>query len=239
MKSRLYLLCTTSRTGSTHLCRLLAATGRLGSPEEFFNEPQMSQAMRHHNIPTERDYVTHIFNATSTPNGVCGIKLATDAFARLRHALGEHELQALAPKYIWLRRRDGLRQAISLYRAAASGVWHWPAGKPRPAADVPFDAARIRQCEAQIAAANAEWSQWFTATKITPLELWYENVALSAPAAIRAIARYVNAECVSVEHESAETMSPLQVLRDARTEHWVRRLQESRPQEDIHEAASA
>jgi LPS sulfotransferase NodH len=218
----LYLLCTTSRTGSTHLCQLLTSTGRLGSPDEYFNQPQMSQAMQQHRITQEQDYVQHILTTTSTPNGVCGIKLATDAFARLRSACHD-QLAELSPKYIWLQRRDVLRQAISLYRAQETGVWHWPAGESRPTADAAFDADRIRECEMQIAAANEEWSGWFAAAKVEPLQLWYEDVALSPPAAIRAIADSVNVQC-----GAQDIVSHLNVLRDARTEAWVRQLQPSR-----------
>ncbi len=220
MQRTLYLIATTSRSGSTHLCRMLTATQRLGEPAEYYNVRVRPERMKLWNAASDADYFQQVVSRTSTPNGVCGIKVATTAFEHLRASLGDG-FELLRPQYIWLRRRDALRQAISLYRAQATDVWHWHAGQPRPSTCPPLDVERIKQCRREIAAANDYWREWFAADDArAPLELWYEDVIADPQTAIAQICRHVGVS----ENNLPSPRSELCVMRDATTEDWLRRL---------------
>jgi LPS sulfotransferase NodH len=120
-------------------------------------------------------------------------------------------------RYIWLRRRDTLRQAISLYRAAATDIWHWPAGAPRPMACPVFDAERIEHCRREITIANDYWRDWFAGEAArSPLELWYEDISADPRAAIEHICRHIG---LSTENLPTP-QSKLCVMRDAVTDEW-------------------
>ncbi len=139
--------------------------------------------------------------------------------AHLRRELGPiYEL--LRPKYIWLRRRDAVRQAISLYRATATDVWHWHAGQPRPSACPPFDATRIAECRQQVEAANEQWAEWFAENEIEPLELWYEEVVAQPLDAILTVCRHTGVDAAGLPPPASD----LCVMRDAVTETWLRRM---------------
>ena len=220
MQRTLYIIATTSRSGSTHLCRMLTATRRLGEPAEYYNVRVRPERMKLWGAASAAEYFQQLLERTSTPNGVCGIKVATTAFEHLRASLGPG-FDLLRPKYIWLRRRDALRQAISLYRAQTTDIWHWHAGAPRPHACPEFDAARIEQCGREIASANDYWRDWFAGdTTRVPLELWYEDLIAAPHTAIERICKHTG---VSDENLPAAT-SELCVMRDEVTEQWVEHL---------------
>jgi LPS sulfotransferase NodH len=220
MLRKLYLIATTSRSGSTHLCRMLAATGRLGEPDEYYNPRLRPAWMKLWGATDDAEYFQQLVARTSTPNGVCGIKVATTAFEHLRTSLGT-SFDLLDVRYIWLRRRDTLRQAISLYRAESTDIWHWPAGAPRPTACPAFDAARIERCRREIDTANGYWRDWFAGeAALTPLELWYEDVTADPRAAIEQICRHIG-----VSNENLPTpRNELCVMRDETTDAWCAQL---------------
>jgi LPS sulfotransferase NodH len=221
MQHTLYLIATTSRSGSTHLCRMLTATQRLGEPAEYYNVRVRPERMKLWGAKSDRDYFEQVIQRTSTANGVCGIKVATAAFEILRSSLGE-EFDRLQPRYIWLRRRDTLRQAISLYRAQATDIWHWHAGQPRPTACPEFDAERIARCRREIESANDEWRAWFAGgAERQPLMLWYEDLIAEPAPIVAEICRHVGVS----DENLPPPRSDLQVLRDATTQAWLARLQ--------------
>ncbi len=77
VKRTLYIIATTSRSGSTHLCRMLTSTRRLGEPAEYYNVRVKPQRMKLWNVTSDLEYFQQVLLRTSTDNGVCGIKTAT------------------------------------------------------------------------------------------------------------------------------------------------------------------
>src|SRR5262245_10046452 len=110
-----YAICTAPRAGSNWLCQLLASTGVLGRPLEYFN----ASARRQLDDPTypddPRGQVARILTMGRTPNGVYGVKLFASQF---RAVAGSVRLSRELPglRFVYLRRRDVLGQAISWVR---------------------------------------------------------------------------------------------------------------------------
>ena len=216
MQRILYIIATTSRSGSTHLCRMLTSTRRMGEPAEYYNVRVKPDRMKLWNATTDLEYFQEMLRRTSTSNGVCGVKVATLAFEHLRGELGPI-FELVSPKYIWLRRRDTLRQAVSLYRAKETGVWHWYAGQAKPQAAVRFDAEKIDACRKQIEDANASWANWFAEQQFEPLKLWYEDYITSPCETIQTICRHVGVD----DRNLPPIKSDLRVMRDETTEQWI------------------
>ena len=219
MQRRVYIIATSSRSGSAHLCRMLTSTRRLGEPAEYYNVRVKPERMKLWNATSDFEYFREMLLRTSTDNGVCGIKVATGAFENLRSELGPM-FELLRPKYIWLRRRDVLRQAISLYRASETDVWHWHEGQAKPRAAVAFDAEKIESCRKQIEQANEAWASWIAEQEVEPLQLWYEDVVASPRDTIESICRYLGIN----EKNLPPIKSDLRVMRDEVTEDWRTRL---------------
>ena len=79
--------------------------------------------------------------------------------------------------WIWLERRDKVAQAVSRHRAEASGVWHLGI-EEAAAPKVPvYDFAAIDGYRRAAQADAAGWGRWFAERGLTPLRLWYEDLA--------------------------------------------------------------
>jgi LPS sulfotransferase NodH len=126
-------------------------------------------------------------------------------------------LSALLPKprFVWLRREDVLRQAISLARAKQTKAWN---ARKAPAIHAVFDFAQIDQCVGQIERANAFWKQWFSAQGIQVHQITYEQVVTDYQTTVRAVLAFVG--------QSPTTDIPLPTLprqADSLTEDWADR----------------
>ena len=135
-----YIICTNPRSGSWLLSEGLAATSIAGNPREWFNVQQEQATRAQWRIDNQTDltfegYLQAARLSSMTSNGISGIKLHYYQFADLprrmpprsrRGNLSPRELiSAMFPdaKYVWLTRRDKVRQAISLYLAYQTDQW--------------------------------------------------------------------------------------------------------------------
>ena len=78
-------------------------------------------------------------------------------------------------RFVWLRRRDVVAQAVSWAKAIQSGHWHhWD---PRPAVDVEFRSEAIDHLAREIRSHDAAWRRWFETNGIEPVLVTYEELA--------------------------------------------------------------
>jgi LPS sulfotransferase NodH len=124
-----------------------------------------------------------------------------DAVARLRGwahlALppGAADPQVLAAafpglRYVWLRRDDKLRQAISWWRAAATGEYGLEAGQA-PAEPPPFDRDAIGRLARYARECEDGGRGWFAAHAIRPLEIVYEDMTQDIDKTVRTVAGFL------------------------------------------------
>jgi LPS sulfotransferase NodH len=84
------------------------------------------------------------------------------------------------PKYIWMRRRDHVEQAISWAIACQTGVWAQKAGEKAQSHPTPkFDFKVIDEWCNRISAHDEGWANYFRENQIEPLVLFYEDVVAS------------------------------------------------------------
>jgi len=200
--TRSVLICTTPRSGSTLLCRYLAATGRAGAPQEYLLEAALPVLYERQGAVDFPAYFEALLTREVTPNGVFAAKLmgAPDAFAgylaRLRELPGlagperpAHELLAAAfpgVRYVWLTRRDRVRQAISLQRAQGSGVWQsTQAAGARPEEPAPLDLGALDDRLGDLVAWDAHWEDFFAAAGVRPATIVYEDLVRDPGAGVR------------------------------------------------------
>ncbi len=213
-----FAICCTTRSGSTYLCELLESAG-IGRPDEYLNptgqvcgEPfwrgELGLPEHFHN---KQVYWQELLIQRSQ-NNQFGVKVA-------RTNLLEFILkQAPDARLLWIRRRDTLRQAVSLYRARESGQFrHW---QPAPTEPVKFDKSAILRCRESIEAANVRWLDFFRERTLHPLTVWYETVCAHPRDEILRIARWMGLDPCKVGHLSTSC----QVQRDATTDQWIDRI---------------
>lgn len=234
--TRAYLICTTPRSGSTLLCRYLRASGCAGVPDEYLFESTLPRFYARYGARDFPSYFRALLDGEATPNGVFGLKLmgAPDVFegylARLR------ELPQLAGRrapweligaafpdvrYVWLTRRDKLRQAISLQRALASGVWQSTepgAGAPGSASAAAPDLSAIDDCLTDLVAWDAGWEAYFAGAGVRPLTLVYEDVVRDVGAGVGAVLEHLG---VSWPAGWSPGAPERERLADDTTERWL------------------
>jgi len=132
-----YIICTSPRSGSTLLCKLLAATGVAGNPDSYFHRPSISDWLadlgltQKASVP-ERELLEAIFRAVIAKGtldaGIFGLRLQRHSFDFFTEKLAvlypEHSndaerFQAAFGRtlFVHLTRRDKVAQAVSYVKA--------------------------------------------------------------------------------------------------------------------------
>ena len=225
-----YVICSTPRSGSNFLCELLQRTEVAGRPDEYFWNPPAGH--ERWAVSEYRAYVEGIQQAGTTPNGVFGIKLMWAYFgevvARLGALTGQADasppevLAAVFPnlKYVWLTRRDKVRQAISWHRALTTQRWRSTDTVGEDAPEPTFDFETIGALVGVATVDDGAWREFFDRHGIEPLTIVYEDLEQDPEQACRRVLDFLQL--------SASAPSPAQDWRhqrqaDALTDEWVAR----------------
>jgi len=211
-----YMICTTPRSGSNYLCQLLASTGQLGNPIEYFN----TRGRRKHTDPKyPKDasaQIDIIRSMGATPNGIYAVKVMPLQYYRATKRLDlRHELPNL--KFVRLRRRDLLGQALSVARVRQTGQFR---ASNRARKKPIYDAQDIRSCIRAVRAGESIWDQVMLEFGVQPLTLEYEDVMRDPQTAVDQVAALMGLG-------ASLPINPAQVLvtvqRDRETEAWRQR----------------
>ena len=184
-----YVIASIQRSGTHLLCSLLRGTGVAGSPgEHFLSKPGETWEARWRS-PSRMAYLESVLRQNTSANGVFGTVVMWSYFERMlqmlqelpayRNLEGADLLAAVLhqPKYIWLRRRDRVKQAVSWAIACQTGVWSQkPGEKPQPRGAPKFDFKVVDEWCKRIAAHETGWAHYFHHNHIEPLVLFYEDI---------------------------------------------------------------
>ena len=187
-----YIIASVQRSGTHLLCSILRSTGIAGSPEEYFLSKPGETREKRWGTPSRVAYVQNVLRQNTAANGVFGTVVMWSYFERMLEMLQEipvyknlNEAQLLAavfrkPKYIWMRRRNHVEQAVSWEIACQTGIWSQKAEKKsQPRAILRFDFKVIDEWCNRIAAHDDGWANYFGENQIEPLILFYEDVVAS------------------------------------------------------------
>ena len=203
-----YIVASVQRSGTHLLCSILRSTGIAGSPEEHFLSKPGETWEERWGAPSRVAYVERVLRQNTGANGVFGTVVMWSYFERMLQMLQEipayknaDGAQLLAavfhePKYIWLRRRNHVEQAISWAMACQTGVWTQTAEeKSQPRAIPKFDFKVIDEWCNRIAAHDEGWANYFRENQIEPLVLFYEDVVVSHRAAAERVLEFLGVPC--------------------------------------------
>jgi LPS sulfotransferase NodH len=192
-----YLLCTTPRTGSTWLCGLLESTGVAGRPASYFRQAEESRFADEWGIRRIPDgavpygeFVQAALAAGKSDNGVFGARImwgtmveVVDRLGPLHPVLQGRDLELLdrvfgRPRFLSLRRLDVVAQAVSLFRAEQTDVWHTTdrLGKSERKQGLHYELETIHDLVRMIEVHNVAWEQWFATVGVRPHSVLYEDL---------------------------------------------------------------
>lgn len=231
-----YLVYATARSGSTLLCEALTGTGIAGWPDEYF-VPGAQSTLRPATWLTKLgtvplpDYVREIVQENTTEDGVFGAKFdwfthqtfisEMRTYPECRN-LSDHEiLSSFFPNlhYIWVTRRDKIRQAISVWKAMQDNKWNSQIESSPSGAGVPlrrveaaprFSFPLIAEQLLLIADSEAGVASYFAENRIVPCTVVYEDLALDYEGTASRVLNYLGieaSETVSLAHRRLQKQS--------------------------------
>lgn len=190
-----YVICATPRTGSTLLCGLLESSGVAGHPASYFNRRGLHNYADNWRIARPRDgridepYLRAAVAAGTTPNGVFGVRIMAETLPELIGDLAANDPGSTATdlellntrfgrlRFIHLRRRDVVAQAVSWAKALQTHYWHPDEAVEPGGQDPHYDEELIGRLVAAIEKFEADWTRWFAGHGILPHRVDYEELA--------------------------------------------------------------
>jgi LPS sulfotransferase NodH len=207
-----YAICGEARSGSSYLGRLLASTGLLGQPLEYFNGPSIRNVVQSDYPLDPEAQLAAIPRLGATANGVYGVKVLGTHFDAVTATRWAERLPNLS--FISLRRDDLLAQAISHVRAMQTKQW---TSFSQAGGEAAYHRDYINNEIVRLARQEARWRYFFGRNGLPVLWLTYEQVAADPQGAVNAVARLVGLE-TPAPIEPDKVM--LRIQRDDLSEAW-------------------
>jgi LPS sulfotransferase NodH len=218
-----YAICSTPRSGSTFLALMLRNSGLFGCPLEYFNDDFLPTWRKRAAAEGFDSLIRFIESRRTSANGRFAVKIHR---TQLRTALAEIGPELLSDRwrFILLRRRDVLKQALSWTAAAQSGKWMI---QLRAKGEAAYERSEIAWRIGQAVRHTASWHQIFAERGLPFLELVYEDIAQDPRGALQAVADFLATPLPPDLDVAGLIETPVQ--RSARTSVWeTRYIAESR-----------
>ncbi len=194
-----YVIASTPRCGSNFLQRALWRSNSAGAPEEYLTRPYVEDfasrgiAPRRYPLnPSDADeFVRELWRYRTSSNGVFGIKMhGSQLHLGLQPSSGRLIPSLRDCKWIWMRRRNTIAQAVSYLLADQTGVWivdgDWlPLAESKAVPQFSYEgvADRLKQIEDE----ELAWSRFLHADSADLHErsvVYYEDLVESYPAVL-------------------------------------------------------
>lgn len=249
--SRSYVICTTPRSGSTLLCRLLSATGVAGMPDSHFHVPSLERWLTVYELEeatfaSQEAALRAIFDAAlargMANTDIFGLRMQRGSFGFFMEQLAllspksmsdaERIESVLGPTtFIHLSRPDRAGQAISRLRAEQTGLWHRHADgseleRLAPPKEPHFDPSAIARHIEELSALDDEWDRWFRQKEIQPFHLSYDALSDNPQKVLAEVLAAIG--CDPSLAERVET--PTAKLAGRESDEWKQRYLDERTQ---------
>lgn len=239
-----YIICTSPRSGSTLLCKLLAETGISGNPNSHFHTPSLARWLNTYELDTrsfssEQEALRAVFNAArvkGTGNtGVFGLRLQRGSFDFFMEQTAvlfpglESDLDRIQAAFgktllIYLTRPNKLDQAISLVKAAQTGLWHMAANgteleRVSEPQEPKYDADVISDRLSDLSELEGAWRTWFAGENLHPLEIKYDDLSSDPQKVLGSILNELGLETTVARNINPPTTK----LADETSRNWASR----------------
>lgn len=189
-----YAILFTARSGSTFLTHELRQARVLSVPEEWFNWSNIGE-MAARQPMTPKRYILKTVLENASANGVFGVELTWHQLASLAEIVPIEKLFLHKIKWFCLRRRNLLAQAVSHYIASESGIYHsyQLQGSSTERRAVDYDVKKIKRHVLDLLAQEVAASDWMMSRNISPVNIYYEDLACNMREAVLLFANVIGA----------------------------------------------
>ena len=217
------------------LAEALQSTGVAGRPREYFDPVREKKWVEDQAAKPATSYFETAIAAGTSPNKVFGAKVLWHQFEHLMttpqqidgtSASGSELLRRAFPdlRYVFLTRRDKIRQAISYDRAIRSGLWWSIAstadGNGQPQVLLPFNFEQIDEWVTRLCQIESCWRRHFKRMGVVPFEIAYEDLVSAYDSTVRAILGFLD---LPFSKDLIVAPPRLERQADETTEEWVDR----------------
>lgn len=181
--------------------------------------------------PDFRKLRRNAFEAGMTENGVFGTKIMWAYFRDFIRLARRDGRQDVAPRdipsavfpnlgaFVWMRRRDTVRQAISLWKALQTWEWKHEGDASAEKPELRFCYAAVDHLKLRIDEHTAAWKQFFSGYGLRPIEIGYEDFIKDYQAATLRLLDQIG---VAVPEGFAVERSKMKRQSDSLSEAWVK-----------------
>lgn len=209
-----FVVCSTQRSGSSLLCKLMRQTRVMGSPGEHLPIPKVRKHAESNGMQL-MESAMKILEDSASKNRVSGVKFHYHQFIQFSQYLNLNEI-ITDPVWIYIDRRDLLGQAISLTRAwqtrKFSSKHEAIEGKGEE-----YDFREIMKAGLFLSQEKSLWEWFFASNQIIPFRVIYEDL-LDDPSDI--ITQIALAAGISYEGKVSADRIDITIQRDYVTEEW-------------------
>ena len=221
----------------------LRSTGLPRQPRQYFEAPGYSE-IAESLAPTDpgrpeqpgdfAGWFPYALQRGISPNGVYGAKMMWNYFDDFRLRLAElpgledktldEALDAVFPqlKIVFVRRRDKIAQAVSLWKAIQTQQWRGGVDDSGDRPDLEYNFRAIGHLADELHRWDARWEDWFHATGRQPIRVIYEEFSGSRAATVGRVLDELGIDPPEPEHEQG----PMTRQADHISSDWVRRFRE-------------
>jgi trehalose 2-sulfotransferase len=180
-------------------------------PREYFQDPSVKDIAdclpatipgRSEKPGDFEQWFRYVLQRGTTPNGVFGAKMMWNYLDDFKQRMAElpglgdlsfnEMLDDVFPrlKIVFIRRRDKVEQAVSLWRAVQTQQWRTESESASEdvdtddAPDVGYDFRAIEHLRNELHRWDARWEDWFHATGRDPIRVFYDEFTASRAATI-------------------------------------------------------
>jgi LPS sulfotransferase NodH len=182
-------------------------------------------------------YLLGLFDTKASPNGVWGAKLhwphvrrLHDAFKPRRKLLrggrSTHRLLEeifAGPRYLWVRRRDKVRQAISFWRSVQTKLYNTASDEMVETVEPVFDYRKIHEFVERFERHDRAWDRLFRAGGVQPLVVEFETFVKDLDRGVEQVLDHLGLERPAGFQAPAPR---LKKVSDGINDDWYRRYRE-------------
>lgn len=179
-----YAILSSPRSGSTLLSRMLHATGMAGDPLEYLSIYllELERKRTGNQSLTLTEFLNAMTPRRTSQNGVFGMQIHYSQFIAAFSSDAMQRFIGGFDKLIWVRRRDRMRQAVSMAIARKTRAWSseetLAVAIDDPAAVHPIDCVHALSI---VCKNDFGWEQLITDLSLDVLVIWYEDLVQDYP----------------------------------------------------------
>lgn len=170
-----FFIAASARSGSHFFMSLLTSTQKVSPLKEYLHNA------RGHQNCTDEEVLSYFGRISENAiDGEWGTKVDIRELFFIKRYLSLRQVSLTSIRWIWLRRRDKIKQAISHLTAERTGIWHLYPDSPtelqdRAKVDMEFPIEELNSIVALYLLIDEAWQHFFEKEEITPHTVYYED----------------------------------------------------------------